>query len=150
MIVTFGGKPAVSEYFGLARYGQLVLTDGSRPYQFTHGHTPTATGYSAFLADLATRRIILDDNTENQNEAIFPPEGEDEPYPYPEGGLSNTNRFRGGDSISGLTGVMHWAFGAWRVLPIPSGSATPSPQTILGRPAPRTWAAPSGWRASTC
>ena len=31
----------------------------------------------------------------------------------------NTNRFRGGDSIGGLTGVMHRAFGAWRVLPIP-------------------------------
>ena len=119
MIVTFGGKLVVSEYFGLARYGRLVLTDGSRPYQFTHGHTPSTTRYAAFLADLATRRIILDDNTGNQNEAIFPPEGEDEPYPYPEGGLSNTNRFRGGDSSTGMTGVMHWAFGAWRVLPIP-------------------------------
>ena len=119
MIVTLGGKLVVSEYFGLARYGRLVLTDGSRPYQFTHGHTPSTTRYAAFLADLATRRIILDDNTGNQNEAIFPPEGEDEPYPYPEGGLSNTNRFRGGDSITGMTGVMHWAFGAWRVLPIP-------------------------------
>ena len=119
MIVALTGKLVVSEYFGLARYGRLVLTDGSRPYHFTHRHTPSSTGYAAFLADLTTRRIILDDNSDDQNDAVFPPDGEDEAYPYPEGGLSNTNRFRGGDSIRGLTGVMHWAWGAWRIRPIP-------------------------------
>ena len=108
MIVTFPGKLVVSEYYWLARYGELVLTEGRRPYQFTHGHTPSTTVYAAFLADLATRRIILDDGNGDQNDAIFAPRGEDEAYPYPAGGLSNTNRFRGGDSIQGLTGVMHW------------------------------------------
>ena len=119
MIVTFPGKLVVSEYYWLARYGELVLTHGSRPYQFTHQHTPSATGYAAFLADLATRRIILDDGSSDQDDAIFAPHGEDEAYPYPSGGLSTTNRFRGGDSISGLGGVMHWAFGAWRLQPVP-------------------------------
>ena len=118
MLVTFAGKLVVSEYYWLARYGQLVLTAGSRPYQFTHRHAPSAAGYAAFLADLATRRIVLDDGNGDQNEATNPPEGEDEAYPYPGGGLSNTNRFRGGDSISGLGGVMHWAFDAWRILPV--------------------------------
>ncbi|MDE0289535.1 MAG: ExeM/NucH family extracellular endonuclease [bacterium] len=119
MIVTFDAKLVVSEYYWLARYGQLVLTAGSRPYQFTHRHAPSAAGYAEFLADLATRRIILDDGNGDQNEAINPPQGEDEAYPYPGGGLSNTNRFRGGDSIRGLGGVMHWAFDAWRIQPIP-------------------------------
>ena len=119
MIVTFPGKLVVSEYYWLARYGELVLTGGSRPYQFTHRHAPSPTGYAAFLADLATRRIILDDGNGDQNDAIFAPQGEDEAYPYPSGGLSNTNRFRGGDSIRGLTGVMHWAFDAWRIQPVP-------------------------------
>ena len=121
MIVTFPGKLVVSEYYWLARYGELVLTEGRRPYQFTHGHTPSVAGYAAFLADLATRRIILDDGNGDQNDAIFTPQGEDEAYPYPSGGLSNTNRFRGGDSIRGLTGVMHWAFDAWRIQPVPEG-----------------------------
>ena len=116
MIVTFPGKLVVSEYYWLARYGELILTAGRRPYQFTHGHMPSATGYAAFLADLATRRIILDDSNGDQNDAIFGPE--DEAYPYPSGGLSSTNRFRGGDSISGLGGVMHWAFDAWRIQPV--------------------------------
>lgn len=119
MIVTFPGKLVVGEYYWLARYGELVLTEGRRPYQFTHGHTPSVAGYAAFLADLATRRIILDDGSRDQNDATFPPQGEDEAYPYPSGGLSMTNRFRGGDSISGLGGVMHWAFGAWRIQPVP-------------------------------
>ena len=116
MIVTFPGKLVVSEYYRLARYGELVLTHGSRPYQFTHRHLPSVAGYAAFLADLATRRIILDDGSSDQNDAIFGPQ--DEAYPYPGGGLSTTNRFRGGDSITGLTGVMHWA-GAWRIQPVP-------------------------------
>lgn len=119
MVVTFPEKLVVSEYYWLARYGELVLTAGSRPYQFTHQHAPSVTGYAAFLADLATRRIILDDGNTDQNDAINPPQGEDEAYPFPGGGLSNTDRFRGGDSIRGMTGVMHWAFDAWRVQPVP-------------------------------
>ena len=119
MVVTFPGKLVVSEYYRLARYGELVLTGGARPYQFTHRHAPSVTGYAAFLADLATRRIILDDGNSDQNDAINPPQGEDEAYPFPGGGLSTTNRFRGGDSISGLGGVMHWAFDTWRIQPVP-------------------------------
>jgi len=85
MVVTFPEKMVVSEYYWLARYGELVLTAGSRPYQFTHRHTPSVTGYAAFLADLATRRIILDDGNSDQNDAINPPQGEDEAYPFPGG-----------------------------------------------------------------
>ena len=119
MVVTFPGKLVVSEYYRLARYGELVLTGGARPYQFTHRHAPSVTGYAAFLADLATRRILLDDGNSDQNDAINPSQGEDEAYPFPGGGLSSANRFRGGDSISGLGGVMHWAFDAWRIQPVP-------------------------------
>ena len=47
-----------------------------------------------------------------------------EPYPWPQAGLALDNRVRGGDTISGLTGVLHWSFAgqsgtdAWRVRPI--------------------------------
>ena len=40
MVVTFADTLAVSEYFELARFGQLVLTAGERPYQFTHDNAP--------------------------------------------------------------------------------------------------------------
>ena len=44
--------------------------------------------------------------------------------PYPDLGLSTTNRFRGGDTITDLTGVLHWSWAgssgtdAWRIRPV--------------------------------
>ena len=123
MLITVPDKLVVSEYFQLARYGQVVLTVNERPEQFTDANAPSVAGYVASQADLATRRIILDDDNNDQNEALTSPTG-DEQYPFPAGGLSTTNRFRGGDSITGLTGVMHWSFAgqtgtdAWRIRPV--------------------------------
>ncbi len=120
MIVNFTDTLVVSEYFELARYGQLVLTADARPEQFTDANAPDVAGYNAFLADLASRRIILDDNNNDQNDATTAP-GDNEAYPWPDGGLSTTNRFRGGDTFTGLTGVLHWSFAgqtgtdAWRI-----------------------------------
>lgn len=107
---------ALSEYFEHARFGSLVLTANERPYQFTHVSEPSVEGYAAFLADLETRRIILDDDSTDQNDATS--DGPDEPYPYPSGGLSVDDRFRGGDTIDDLTGVMEWSFGQWRLRPV--------------------------------
>jgi predicted extracellular nuclease len=125
MITTLPDTLAVSEYFQLARFGQLVLTVDERPFQFTHLNPPSAAGNSANVADLATRRIFLDDDNDDENDAIV--DGPDEPYPYPDGGLSLTNRFRGGDTIEGLTGVMDWSFGAWRIRPMPDADYTFEP-----------------------
>ncbi|MEO0598447.1 MAG: ExeM/NucH family extracellular endonuclease, partial [Chloroflexota bacterium] len=122
MLVTFPQELVVSEYFELARYGQLVLTEAERPAQFTDANEPSDAGYTTFLEELAARRIILDDDNNIQND---PTEvGADEPYFYPRPGLSTTNFVRGGDSITNLTGVMHWSFAgqsgtnAWRIRPV--------------------------------
>jgi len=126
MLVRFEDTLVVSEYFQLGRFGQLVLTVEERPQQFTASNAPSVAGYSAFLEDLATRRIILDDRDNDQNDPIV--DGDDEPYFYPEGGLSIDNLFRGGERFTGLTGVLHWSFAgaggtdAWRVRPVPSES----------------------------
>ena len=136
MIITSPNTLVVSEYFQLARFGQIVLTDAARPFQFTHLDAPSAPGYEAFLADLATRRIILDDDNNDNNDAIS--DGPDEAYAYPDGGLSTTNKVRGGDTITGLTGVLHWSWAggggtdAWRIRPIDGvantfASANPEP-----------------------
>lgn len=123
MIVSFADTLAVSEYFQLGRFGQLVLTDEARPEQFTDANEPSTDGYAAYLDDLATRRIILDDNNNDNNDRTTAPL-DNEPYAYPVGGLSTTNLIRGGDTITGLTGVLHWSWAgsggtdAWRVRPI--------------------------------
>ncbi len=122
MLVYFTDTLVVSEYFELARYGQLVLTADARPRQFTDANEPSISGYTAFLEDLGSKRIILDDDNNIQNDAIIGTE--DEPYFWPRPGLSNSNFIRGGDSISDLKGIMHWSFAgqsgtdAWRVRPV--------------------------------
>ena len=123
MITTISTTLAVSEYFELARYGQLVLTAGERDYQYTQTNTPSVEGYETFLADLATRRIVLDDASNDQNDATSGPL-DDEPYPYPTPGLSTENSVRGGDTITGLTGVMEYSFGAWKLRPVPGEDYT--------------------------
>ncbi|MFC5380774.1 ExeM/NucH family extracellular endonuclease [Aquipuribacter nitratireducens] len=118
MITTVATTLVVSEYFELARFGEIVLTAEERPYQFTQTNTPSVEGYEAFLADLATRRIVLDDDSNDQNDATSGPL-DNEPYYYPTPGFSAENYVRGGDTVTGLTGVMEYAFGAWKLRPIP-------------------------------
>jgi predicted extracellular nuclease len=123
MLVTFPGTLVVSEYFQLSRFGQVTLTPDARIFQYTHTNTPDEAGFNAFTTDLATRQIILDDDNNDQNEAIS--DGPDEGYYQAGGPLTTTNVFRGGDTIDGLTGVMHWSFAgsggtdSWRIRPTP-------------------------------
>jgi len=132
MKVTFPGKLVVSEYFELARFGQIVLTANERPFQYTHiDDTPTQAEYNAFLDALARRRIILDDDDNNQNAPLIDGVGKVF-YPQPGGfstGTQGVNFFRGGDSITGLTGILHWSFAgapgtdAWRIRPTAANPA---------------------------
>ncbi len=121
MLVTFPDTLAVSEYFELARYGQVILHEGGRPHTYTAVNTPTEAGYIDHQIDLASRTVILDDKDNRQNRPIDTP---NTPYFYPVPGLSNDNYFRGGDTITNLTGVLHWSFAgqtgtdAWRIRPV--------------------------------
>ncbi len=120
MLVSFNDTLSVSEYFLLGRYGQISLTEGGRPRQFTDMSYPSEQGYIDHQIDLATRRVILDDDNNEQNAALF----NDTPIPFPEPGFSAENFFRGGDTIETLTGVLHWSWAgfsgtdAWRVRPV--------------------------------
>ena len=130
MLIRFPYTLVVSDFYTLARFGDIVLTKGSsRPYQFTHENNPDAGGYATYLISLAEQRIILDDDSNVQNPAIAG--ATDKPYAYPtaqggfpNGGLSLTNKMRGGDTIENLTGVMHWSWAgasgtdAWRIRPV--------------------------------
>ncbi len=121
MLVKFPATLSVSEYFELARYGQVILSAGGRPHTFTAVNTPTALGYTNHQIDLAARTIILDDTDNRQNR---PSDVPNTAYFYPVPGLSTSNYFRGGDTITNLTGVLHWSFAgqtgtdAWRIRPV--------------------------------
>ena len=116
MLVRFVDRLTVTEFFQMARYGQIVLSEGGKLRQYTNDNRPDAAGLAAYQAEIAARRIILDDlnNVQNGNLPVF--------HPQP-GGFSTTNLVRGGDTIENLVGIMDYAWAgengtdAWRIRP---------------------------------
>ncbi|HEX6099152.1 MAG TPA: ExeM/NucH family extracellular endonuclease [Thermoanaerobaculia bacterium] len=143
MLVTFTDTLSVAEYFELFRFGHIELFEGGRPRQFTEDNLPSVAGYAAHLDNLDRRRVVLDDDDNQQNVPLTLPDGSQFVYhPRANGGFSvgtqGTDFFRGGDLVTGLTGVLHWSFpgtgaNTWRLRPT---SATASSFTVANpRPA---------------
>jgi len=144
MLVTFVDPLTVSEYFELGRYGQIVLAQGGRPFQFSEHNPPSVAGLAAWEDGVARREVILDDDN-NQQEwylaSSTPVPGPADGfqfvyYPRANGGFSvgtqGVDFFRGGDLVNGLTGVLHWSFpgfgnATWRIRPT---NAHPTPFTV--------------------
>jgi uncharacterized repeat protein (TIGR01451 family) len=133
MLVTFVDTLTVSEYFQLARFGQIILYEGGRPRQFTETAAPSAAGLTAHLDNLDRRRVILDDDNNTQNFPLSLPNGNQYVfYPRANGGFSvgtqGTDFFRGGDLVNGLTGVLQWSSpgtgATWRIRPTAASPAT--------------------------
>lgn len=134
MLVNFVDQLTVGDYSDLARFGQIELYEGGRPYQYTETSAPSVAGYTAYQDNLARRRVVLDDDNNTQNAYLSLANGSQYLfYPQANGGFSvgtqGTDFFRGGDLVSGLTGVLHWSFpgtGAdtWRIRPAAVHPAT--------------------------
>lgn len=126
MLVTFPQELVISEYFDFDRYGEILLAvpppGASRPYQPTSRYAPGDPAV-AELADYQTRaRILLDDGRGTQN-----------PYPprHPDGTpFDLDNRFRGGDRLAGVTGILDFNAGRYRVQP------TEGATYLIGNPRP--------------
>ena len=130
MLVTFPQTLTVSDLRNLGRYGELRLTQGGRPQTYTNDNTPDATAYAAFLEQLATREILLDDGRRVE-------------HPAPNRFLTTDpagRSIRIGDQVAGLTGNLRYSRGSgnagvetWRLIPSddpPFAAAGPRP----GRP----------------
>ena len=115
MLVTFPQDLVISEYFNFDRFGEIVLTD-------VRQNTPTAVvepGQPAIdlAEDQALARITLDDGLTNQNP---------DPARHPDGApFTLDNRFRGGDTVTDVTGVMHYGFDLYRIQPTQGAEYTP-------------------------
>jgi predicted extracellular nuclease len=128
MLVTFPQTLTVTENFNLGRFGEVGLSSGGRLLNPTNIVDPG----SAALARQAANdlnRILLDDGMTEQNPV---------PIIHPDPGLSAVNTLRAGDTITGLTGVMHFGFGEYRVQPtstpafISANPRTVSPADVGG------------------
>ena len=120
MLATFPQQLVISEYFNYDRFGEVVVAlpaDGQ-----TRPMTPTAvydedSAEAAALADLNSRsRITIDDGITSQNPSA-------PVHPITRDLFSLDNAFRGGDTVSGLTGPVHFDFDLYRVLPYAAGEA---------------------------
>lgn len=107
MLVTFPQDLVISEYFNYDRFGELVLTDERQV-------TPTAIvepgdPARALAAEQALARITLDDSRSAENP---------DPARHPNGEtFTLDNTFRGGDLVTGVTGVLDYRFNLYRVQP---------------------------------
>jgi uncharacterized protein len=111
------GNLTVTENFQLGRFGQIVLAvDGSsnqagtdaRLDQYTQFNAPSVSGYTSYQADIAKRRIYLDDGsgTQNLDPVLFGRNGNP---------LSATNTLRGGDAVANITGILDERFEGYRI-----------------------------------
>jgi hypothetical protein len=112
MLVTFPQELYISEYYNYDRYGEIVLAS-SRHFSPTHSNEP---GADAIAAEAAYQldMIKVDDTLGTQNP----------PYlRHPDGSqFTKEHYFRGGDTVTGLTGVMDYNFGEYKIQPV--GTAT--------------------------
>lgn len=88
----------VTETYQLGRFGEIVLSSGSRLPQPTQVAAPGAAALAVQAAN-DRNRILLDDATLDQNPGVIP---------FARGGtpLSAQNTLRGGDTVHGVVGVL--------------------------------------------
>lgn len=127
MSVRFPQELVISEFFNYDRYGEMVLAlplpGETRPFTGTQIEDPGPAATARTLAN-TLRRITLDDGTNAANPtSLRHPSG----TPF-----SLTDRFRGGDTVTDVLGVLGYDFGLYRVQPTgPAAYAAVNP-----RPAP--------------
>ena len=121
MRAVFAQELVISEYFNYDRFGEIVL---SLPFDGEDRlYTPTAVVEPgpqavALREAIALRRITLDDGRSAENPATNRhPDGEE---------FTLDHRFRGGDTVSGATGVIDDTFGLYRIHPTAGATHTPA------------------------
>jgi len=113
----------VTEHFNLGRFGEVLLSSQARLTQPTQvlDAGPQA---NALQAQNDLNQILLDDFSTIQNP---------DPVIYPAPELTADNTLRGGTTVAGLTGVLHFGFDVYRIQP----TVTPAfDLTVNPRPEP--------------
>lgn len=133
MLVRVPETMTVTEHFQLGRFGQVVVSSEGRLDNPTAVVDPGAAAV-ALQAQNDLRKVIVDDPLQNQNP---------DPIRFGRGGdpLSATNTLRGGDTVTGLTGIMTYTWAgnsasgnAFRIRPI--GALGGSAQFVAANPRP--------------
>lgn len=96
MLLTFPGRLTLTDHFNLGRFGEVTVSAGGRLYQPTD-----RPGVDAVKND--RRALLIDDGSTAENPATIP-------YTEPQA-------VRLGDTAAGVTGVLGYGFGRYRLHP---------------------------------
>jgi len=108
MLVTFPQSLIISEYFNFDRYGEIVLTS-TRHMTPTAVEEPGSPEQAAAAEAYKLDRITLDDGRTTQNP---------DPAIHPNGEIFDMdNLFRGGGTVTNITGVMDYSYDLYRIQP---------------------------------
>jgi predicted extracellular nuclease len=133
MLVQVAQTMTVTEHFQLGRFGQVLLSSDGRLDQPTAVVEPGPPA-AALQASNNLRKILVDDASQGQNPdpIVFGRDGQP---------LSASNTLRGGDTASGIVGVMTYTFGgnaaspnAFRIRPINSLAGQVEFEAVNDRP----------------
>lgn len=122
MLVTFPQMLYISEFFNFDRFGEVVLT-ADRQFQATATYEPGSLEAADLASANALSRITLDDGRGSSNP---------DPAIHPNGSIFDlTNLFRGGDTVTNVTGVLDYNFGAYKIQPTQGADyASKNPRTL--------------------
>lgn len=127
MLVQMPQELSVSEHFQLGRFGEIVVSSGGRLQQPTNVVAPGPEA-TALQAANDLNRIVVDDNRTDQNPETIRLGRNGEP-------LSASNTLRGGDTVTGLVGVMSFSFDSYRIMPFNAlGGGAPNFEGTNPRP----------------
>jgi predicted extracellular nuclease len=101
MPVTIGQTMTISDNYGLARFGQMMLSNG-RLFQPTNLARPGIEADKIAALNKANQ-IYLDDGSDAQNPDVV---------------YTTDHQYRVGNTVSGVTGMVHYSFGKYLIEPI--------------------------------
>jgi predicted extracellular nuclease len=117
MLVTLPQPLYISGYSDFDRYGEIVLTT-ERQFQPTATHEPGSFEAAQLALMNTLGRITVDDGRDVQNP---------DPAIHPNGSMFDLdNRFRGGDTVQNVTGVLDYNFGLYKLQPTQGADYTPA------------------------
>jgi len=108
MLIRIPQTVTISEAFNADRFGEVRVAAGGQVTQFTQANLPSQAGYQAYLNDLGSRSLLIDDglNVQNPN-----------PITFLGSSVTTATAPQIGDSLTGLVGNLGYDFDEYRLQP---------------------------------
>ena len=103
MLVRFPQTLTINDLYNLGRYGEVLLSHGSRSFTYTNQNSPDVAGKNKAMRTAASLNIVLDDGRRSSNAA---------PIRFLTAGALPGYSIRAGDTISELTGNLRFSRGS--------------------------------------